>query len=552
MVATLSVWAQVPQTLTYQAVVRDGNGRLICNSNVGVRISILQGSEIGVAVYSDQQTVRTNANGLFTLLIGTAENSISGIDWAVGPYFLKSEIDHAGGTNYTLTTVQQMFSVPYALRAHTADSVIGGVSTNEVDPVFSAWDKDYNDLINRPTIPTALSELNNDVDYITATDVQTVINDFTSNAGYMTSYTETQTLSDVATLGNNIGTQIKQLSDPTEQLDAVNLRTLNTMISLLSASLDSIMHRYDSIISEQNELIDSLQDLISDVSPTYPYGGFDGNGASYALFSVSETKQVRFSKGNLQFTTVGTHATANGGTSAGIWRFAEHQYDIIGSGNDNISSTYTGWIDIFGRGTSGWNSGASIYQPWGSSSSNTATDYNTNSLTGENAFADWGEYNAISNGGNQPSMWRTLTSDEWEYLISGRENSISKYGVATVAGTPGMILLPDNWENPIGLQFIPGRVLSGLDDSKFEVNTYTSEQWIKMEMNGAIFLPFDINRPTEGYSYWGSAGYLTPSWRANVGGYNTSQTGGHSYFILATIYSSTISYHKEYVRLVQD
>ena len=123
-VATVTAWAQVPQTLTYQAVVRDGNGRLVCNSNVGVRISILQGSESGVAVYSDQQTVRTNANGLFTLLIGAAENSISGIDWAAGPYFLKSEIDHTGGSNYTLATVQQMFSVPYALRAHTVDSIV--------------------------------------------------------------------------------------------------------------------------------------------------------------------------------------------------------------------------------------------------------------------------------------------------------------------------------------------------------------------------------------------------------------------------------------------
>ena len=522
MVATLSVWAQVPQTLTYQAVVRDGNGRLVCNSNVGVRISILQGSESGVTVYSDQQTVRTNANGLFTLLIGTAENSIEGINWAAGPYYLKSEIDHTGGSNYTLATVQQMFSVPYALRAHTVDSIIGGVNYNETDPVFSAWDKDYNDLINKPTIPTAVSELANDAGYITSSDAQTVIENITSNAGYLSSYTETQTLSDVAALGNSANAQLKDVSDPTDAMDAVNLRTLNLMVAEYTHIIDSVTHRFDSIIAYQDSVIDTLSHQLDDFAGIVPQsvGGFDENGASNALFSVADGRQVRFSKGNLQYTTVGTHTTADGGTSVGTWRFAEYQWDTIGEGNYNISSTYDGWIDLFGFGTSGWNSGANAYQPW--SSSTAYTDYCRNSLTNEYANADWGVYNAISNGGNLPGMWRTLTSEEFSYILSSRTKAAKKRGLAIVNGIKGLVLLPDEWRLPIGLTFSPGY------EDKWTTNEYTDQEWREMESAGAIFLPaengrrghseYQTNYPVAGM-YWCSTGNLSFAGNSNSSSY---------------------------------
>ena len=203
-------------------------------------------------------------------------------------------------------------------------------------------------------------------------------------------------------------------------------------------------------------------------------GGFDANGASNARFSVSSNKQVRFSRGNLQYQA-----------STNTWRFAEHQYDCIGADNANISSTYSGWIDLFGWGTSGWNSGATCYQPW--STSGTASDYYpggvyTNSLTGAYANADWGVYNAISNGGNRPGMWRTMTHDEWVYLFTGRPNALSKYGLATVEGQMGMIILPDNWTTPSGLNFTP-------DTNSYNTNVYTAASWTQMESNGAIFLP---------------------------------------------------------------
>ena len=218
-------------------------------------------------------------------------------------------------------------------------------------------------------------------------------------------------------------------------------------------------------------------------------GTFDENGASYATFSIAADRQVRFSKGNLQYRA-----------STGIWQFAENQYDYIGNDNANISETYDGWIDLFGGGTSGWNSGANAYQPW--SSSEDSDDYISDS--NDNANTDWGVYNAISNGGNQPGMWRTLTHDEYEYLIYSRNNAENKYGNASINGIFGFVILPDSWTLPAGVSFTPG-----LNSSATISNTYNLEEWSLMEYNGAIFFPaagyrtginiWDVNY---GCSYW--------------------------------------------------
>ncbi len=190
--------AQAPLSFTYQAVVRNSSGRLVSNATVGVKISIVRDSATGRVVYSGVQRPRTNANGLFSIVIGNSQNGIDTITWRNGPYFLKSEVDPNGGTNYTLTSVQQMLSVPYALHAHTVDSIIGGVNFIERqvlsmngDTVFltggsyvvlpPSFSGNYNDLTNKPTIPT----------------VPTNVSAFTNDAGYLTNatLTETQVLS---------------------------------------------------------------------------------------------------------------------------------------------------------------------------------------------------------------------------------------------------------------------------------------------------------------------------------------------------------------------
>lgn len=205
---------------------------------------------------------------------------------------------------------------------------------------------------------------------------------------------------------------------------------------------------------------------------------FDENGASYALFSVSPTKQVRFSRGNLQYLA-----------SQNIWRFAEHQYDCILEGNINISNSNDSWIDLFGWGTSGWNSGAVCYHPWDTSGRTSdyypGGNYNNN-LIGNYANADWAFYNSIANGGKQTRMWRIMTAEEWDYLLGARDSSNTKKGRAVIDGRyRGFVLLPDNWKLPSGLSF---KYRYG-SSSWSSANLYTLEEWEKMERAGAIFLP---------------------------------------------------------------
>ena len=114
------LFAQVPNKMSFQAVVRDNGNVLIANSPVGIKISLLQGSATGTAVYEETHTIVTNSNGLASLIIaeGTVVlGNFSNIDWALGPYFIKTEIDPSGGTNYTISGTTQLMSVPYALYA---------------------------------------------------------------------------------------------------------------------------------------------------------------------------------------------------------------------------------------------------------------------------------------------------------------------------------------------------------------------------------------------------------------------------------------------------
>lgn len=117
---SLVAFAQAPQKFSYQAVVRNASNALVSNASVGTRVSILQGSVAGTAVYVETHTVSTNANGLLTLSIGegtVVSGSMATIDWGAGPYFIKTETDPTGGTSYSITGTSQMMSVPYALYA---------------------------------------------------------------------------------------------------------------------------------------------------------------------------------------------------------------------------------------------------------------------------------------------------------------------------------------------------------------------------------------------------------------------------------------------------
>lgn len=122
-------FGQAPEKMSYQAVIRNSSNLLITNTMVGMRLSILQNSVSGPAVYVETQSPTTNANGLVSIEIGTG-TTISGnfslIDWSNGPYFIKTETDPTGGTSYTITGISQLLSVPYALYSKTSGSSIPG------------------------------------------------------------------------------------------------------------------------------------------------------------------------------------------------------------------------------------------------------------------------------------------------------------------------------------------------------------------------------------------------------------------------------------------
>jgi hypothetical protein len=133
---------QSPERMSYQAIVRNSSGALVSNSNVRIRIQILQNSESGAAVYDETHTTKTNENGLATIEIGggTIEPgtflTFADIDWSLGPYFLKTLTDPSGGTTYSIVGTTQLMSVPYALHAKTAENITATIT--ETDPVFGA------------------------------------------------------------------------------------------------------------------------------------------------------------------------------------------------------------------------------------------------------------------------------------------------------------------------------------------------------------------------------------------------------------------------------
>lgn len=176
-------------------------------------------------------------------------------------------------------------------------------------------------------------------------------------------------------------------------------------------------------------------------------------------FSVSASRQVQFSTGLLRYTA-----------SSNSWSFASTQYAVVGASNSNISSSYSGAIDLFGWGTSGYN-GCMPYETslsvtyGGGGSSIAGTQY------------DWGERNM--------SGYRTLTSSEWNYLFTGRSNATSKRAPATVSGVCGWILLPDSWSLPSGITFVS----SEDGANSYTANSYSSTQFTTMQDAGAVFLP---------------------------------------------------------------
>ena len=511
--------AQAPQAVTLQSVLRDAAGRLVANRNVGVRITLRQTSAMGPVVYQETHTPTTNQNGLYTVFFGQGtptSGTFPGINWANGPFYATVEADPNGGNNYTLTVNHPIVSVPYALYAEQAKEMQvlaysndtlylrGGNTTTwvylpagggggggfagcvpscgRVDTIEHKLDS----IINLSCIAT--------VHYVAANACDSytwAVNGQTYTASGVYTYTRAR--------GNTRG------------CDSIEMLTLTINRSTHNVENQSVTGFI------------TWHGTARSTSGTYTYAYNNGYGCASVdtlklivntagslpgEFSVSATKKIRFSRGNLQHQA-----------STGKWRFAEHQYDAIGTdyGNCAMGSTNTYFHDLFGWGTSGHQNLADAinyhYEPWKNSTAGTGNGYNqygygpsTNmaapNLTGASNINDWGVPNAISNGGLQVGKWRTLTTAEWNYLFSTRATNVGRFCFAQILHVKwlrgdgyvlngdftqnGMILLPDNFVYPEGVS-----VLNNLNNvnGAYSNNPISLDGWAALEAAGAVFLP---------------------------------------------------------------
>ncbi len=272
-------------------------------------------------------------------------------------------------------------------------------------------------------------------------------------------------------------------------------------------------------------------------------------GAVAGKFTINENgDQVYFSQGNLQYI---------GSASTPYWKFAEHQWDYLGTTTGQNSANQNVDRDLFGWGTSGWNNGNEYYMPYNTTNNGNSSSIgygygptdgtNSYNLTGDYANADWGVYNAISNGGDMPGLWRTLTIAEWDYVLNSRSTpSGIRFVRAEVNGVNGLILLPDDWS----VSVYALDQTSANNGAGFLKNVITAESWVTLESVGAVFLPCTGYRTLEMVRDSGSRGDY---WSSSV--YDNNNTNAWPLFFdsgMCLTNSSNSRTIGKSVRLVQD
>ena len=260
--------------------------------------------------------------------------------------------------------------------------------------------------------------------------------------------------------------------------------------------------------------------------------GGDTPSIGIGMFSVSADKQVTFSKGNLQYTQ-----------STNTWSFAENQWDMIGidnvtggsvsfdptDGDSKYGDALADKVDLFG---------------WSTATTNFGVSTSTSDSDCSGSFVDWGT-NQI--GADAPNTWRTLSYDEWNYLLNTRTNASDLRGVAQVNGVNGLIFLPDTWVCPEGITFKSGFHSEWGVDYYAAYQTFTAAEWSKLESAGAVFLP------AAGFRFGSYVSYV------QYYGYYWSATEYDSYDAYYLYFSSgaadMLSYSRDLgssVRLVKD
>ena len=242
----------------------------------------------------------------------------------------------------------------------------------------------------------------------------------------------------------------------------MKLSVLGFRLALSRDKEDKTGSKESTVWMPNQYIIDSIVDNKIYSSTTTQSAARMVQGVLEGVFSVAPEKQVRFSAGNLQYNAV-----------AGLWRFADKQYDRIGDDNLRYGKNYAGWIDLFAWGTSGYREKHPYYFSPNSAYYGNGADKNIDGTS-----YDWGVYNRIANGGDREGMWRTLSVYEWDYLLTKRPDAWLLRTMGQIGDVQGMVLLPDDW------------LKRGFDTLKYNtIYLFTPAQWQVMERAGAVFLP---------------------------------------------------------------
>lgn len=423
-----TLWAQAPEKMSYQAVIRNASNALVQTQGVGIQVTILKGGATGIPVFIETHNVTTNINGLVSLEIGAGtlvSGDITTIDWGADTYFIQTETDPttAGGTNYTITGTTQLMSVPYALHAKTADNFTGTLT--ETDPVYGA-------SIASGITAADTTSWNNNID--TDTHIDSIgINALGYVAGPHTIDTDTQLDSTgIVALGFNAGGIITEV-DGSVTNEIQVLSKSGSMVSLSSGGGNFIDAVDDADNSPTNEL-QTLSKTLDIVSLSNTGGSFSVNDAD--ADPLNELQDISLSGSDLSLTNGSTVDLSSVGFDGDFNSLTNVPANLDVDATDDFDGQYSSLsgaptnVSAF-TNDAGYLTSFSELDPTFTASA--AAGVTSTLMTNWSTAYGWGDHSAEGYITSFTEIDGSVTNEIQTLSVSGNNLSISGTGGNTVA-----------------------------------------------------------------------------------------------------------------------